>query len=164
MTVLMLLASISTTLTGLAPVSLSDLPASCQHAIQEAGVPLEGLQGPGDTTEVILEGDLPGLGHGYLVLLESPTGGLPGLVIFLLPGGTPFVTGFEATGGTMWVLWELKGIAAGDIDGDGYADLTIEADYMTGIGPEGAVPFPFTAVALWDPDSMAFLFGGELSD
>ena len=46
-----------------------------------------------------------------------------------------------------WKLWELKAVAFEDIhqDGDG-PDIIVIAEYVTGIGPEGALPFTAPAI------------------
>ncbi|APR81396.1 Hypothetical protein A7982_06743 [Minicystis rosea] len=49
-----------------------------------------------------------------------------------------------------WTLWELHAILFEDADGDGAKDLIVIAEYVTGIGPTGAVPFFANAVVRWD--------------
>ncbi|MEO1622070.1 MAG: hypothetical protein AAFU53_13695 [Cyanobacteria bacterium J06632_3] len=46
-----------------------------------------------------------------------------------------------------WKLWKLKAVAFEDIhqDGDG-PDIIVIAEYVTGIGPEGALPFTAPAI------------------
>lgn|GEM_PF-1655112 len=147
----------------LTPVPLAEVREEFRTLIEEAGGPLTGLAGMGDSTAAILTGDFKPLGHATLVLLDTDSPGLPGMVLFDFLDGSPYRTDFEATGGYLWRLWELRGVTADDLNDDGYTDISIVADYMTGIGPEGAVPFTMTSVLLWDPDSMSFRFDPDLS-
>ncbi len=45
-----------------------------------------------------------------------------------------------------WRLDEIKAIAFIDMNFDGYTDVTIIQDFMTGIGPTGAQPFSISTV------------------
>jgi hypothetical protein len=41
-----------------------------------------------------------------------------------------------------WTPDRLSAVSFPDVDGDGQLDIVVIAEYMTGIGPEGAKPFP----------------------
>lgn len=45
-----------------------------------------------------------------------------------------------------WTPDGLKAVSFPDLDGDGYADVMVIAEYMTGIGPDGAKPFPVASI------------------
>jgi hypothetical protein len=51
---------------------------------------------------------------------------------------------------TDWAGWELDELWMRDLDGDGYVEAVVMGRYVTGIGPEGVVPFPVTSVLRWD--------------
>lgn len=55
----------------------------------------------------------------------------------------------------VWSYWKLAGVATADLDGDGLTDIVAVVDYMTGIGPSGADPFPWAAVYLQHSDGFA---------
>jgi hypothetical protein len=48
--------------------------------------------------------------------------------------------------GNDWYLYELKAVSFKDVNKDGLKDIVIIADYMTGIGNEGAIPFPVCGI------------------
>jgi hypothetical protein len=141
----------------LTPVPFSTVLQDYGSRIGEGEEPLQGLFGIDDTTDAVLAGELLPLGSSVIVLLDDGGPGLPGFVVYHGADGALVRTDFEATGESSWWIWELVGVHAGDWNGDGCTDLTIEADCMTGIGPEGSMPFPWTAVLLWDPDRSAFI-------
>jgi hypothetical protein len=153
----MILMPASTPVVVLSPVPFSAVLQDYASLIGEGDEPFEGLFGIDDTTDAVLAGDLPPLGSSVIVLLDDGGPGLPGFIVYRGIDGTPVRTNFEAAGENSWWIWELVGVRAGDWNGDGGTDLTIEADYMTGIGPEGSIPFTSTSVLLWDPDGSAFI-------
>ncbi|MCA8879025.1 MAG: hypothetical protein KDA73_03515 [Rhodobacteraceae bacterium] len=53
---------------------------------------------------------------------------------------------------TDYGFYELRDLAEADVDGDGDGDLVAIADYVTGIGPDGAEPFSQAAVWLREAD------------
>ena len=54
-----------------------------------------------------------------------------------------------------WSGWEVHAVLFEDVDGDGARELVVLADYVTMIGPEGAVPFSFNSVVRWDGSAFA---------
>jgi hypothetical protein len=46
----------------------------------------------------------------------------------------------------MWILSELKAVSFKDLNKDGLNEIIVIADYMTGIGKDGAVPFHFSRI------------------
>jgi hypothetical protein len=57
----------------------------------------------------------------------------------------------DPPGAGEWTFWAAD-LAAADLDGDGAADLVAVVEYVTGIGPDGARPFPLAAVYLQRPE------------
>ncbi len=51
---------------------------------------------------------------------------------------------------TDWAGWELDELWMRDLDADGYVEAVVMGRYVTGIGPEGVVPFLATSVLRWD--------------
>jgi len=49
-----------------------------------------------------------------------------------------------------WSLWEMHTPIFRNLDGDPYLEIVILAEWMTGVGPEGAVPFRQNLVLDWD--------------
>jgi hypothetical protein len=49
-----------------------------------------------------------------------------------------------------WSGWEVHAVLFEDVDGDGAKELIVIAEYVTGIGPEGAIPFFYNSVVRWD--------------
>lgn len=63
-----------------------------------------------------------------------------------------------------WTFWELKAVAFGDYNKDGLGpDVLTVAEYITGAGPEAAVPFPVTRVYFRQP-SDEFQAGREWNE
>ena len=52
-----------------------------------------------------------------------------------------------------WTLWDVNAVAFEDVNTDGAGpDIVVIAEYMTGIGPTGAQPFPIATVFFNDGD------------
>ncbi|ESA33568.1 lipoprotein [Leptolyngbya sp. Heron Island J] len=52
-----------------------------------------------------------------------------------------------------WTLWDVDAVAFEDVNSDGAGpDIIVIAEYMTGIGPTGAQPFPVATVFFNDGD------------
>lgn len=45
-----------------------------------------------------------------------------------------------------WSVWEIKGVGFRDVDKDGNFDIVAVVSAMSGIGPEGAIPFDVAGV------------------
>ena len=45
-----------------------------------------------------------------------------------------------------WAAWDVLAVAFTDLDSDGKDDIMVLSEYMTGIGPQGAVPFPAMSI------------------
>ena len=58
--------------------------------------------------------------------------------------------------------WDVKFVLFTDTNGDGKQDVVIGPEYMTGIGPQGAVPH--VAVRIYEDYGDCFIYNGELSD
>lgn len=56
---------------------------------------------------------------------------------------------------TSFALHEFELMTTTDVDGDGYADVLVKGRYMSGIGPEGAVPFPVMVVLHWNGEALS---------
>ncbi|WP_127588947.1 hypothetical protein [Paenibacillus koleovorans] len=50
------------------------------------------------------------------------------------------------TGNTGWWLYDIRAVAFRDVNQDGWKDVIVIADYMTGVGPTGAQPFPIAGI------------------
>lgn len=53
-----------------------------------------------------------------------------------------------------WSSFELEELLMKDVDGDGYAEAVVMASWMTGIGPEGSIPFLYTSVLTWTGETL----------
>ncbi|MCM1047426.1 MAG: hypothetical protein NC433_03280 [Clostridiales bacterium] len=58
--------------------------------------------------------------------------------------------------------WDMKFVMFMDTNADGKEDIVIGAEYMTGAGPQGAVPH--TQVRIYEDYGDYFIYNGELSD
>jgi hypothetical protein len=148
---------------ALEPVSFRHVLKEYRDLVSFGETPLQGLYGPEDSTGVVLGGEFTPVGQAYVVLLSSETPGLAGFAAFRGARGVPCRADFQVIGEYGWWLWECEGMRADDLNGDGFTDLEVEASYMTGIGPEGAVPFSMNSVLLWVPGEQTFVFDEELS-
>lgn len=48
--------------------------------------------------------------------------------------------------GNDWCFYEVRAVSFKDVNKDGFKDVVIIADYVTGIGNEGAIPFPVCGI------------------
>lgn len=98
------------------------------------------------------------LGHRTLgplraLLREDRGTSPPGAEVVLTdPEGRTILRLGDLPGAGRWTFWDVGDIAASDVDGDGAADLVAVVEYVTGIGPAGADPFPQAAVLLQRPE------------
>ncbi|MEL6343383.1 MAG: hypothetical protein AAFV53_09625 [Myxococcota bacterium] len=53
-----------------------------------------------------------------------------------------------------WSSFELEELLMKDVNGDGYAEAVVMASWMTGIGPDGSIPFLYTSVLTWTGEEM----------
>lgn len=49
-------------------------------------------------------------------------------------------------GNNSWTFFEIRAISFKDINKDGLKDIIVIADYVTGIGSEGSIPFPVCSI------------------
>jgi hypothetical protein len=75
--------------------------------------------------------------------------GVNRLEFYLIKNDVPLYKFPECYGNAQnWYAFELKAVAFRDLNNDGLKDVIVVADYITGIGPDGAKPFPVVAVYL----------------
>ncbi len=60
-----------------------------------------------------------------------------------------------------WAAWDVLAVAFTDLDSDGSDDIMVLSEYMTGIGPQGAVPFP--AISIYYSHKQGFRLDSALS-
>jgi hypothetical protein len=147
----------------LQPASFEDVLAEYGPLIAEGETPLAGLGGMDDSTAVVLAGEFQPQGPVFFVLFDVDQPGLPGCVLYRDSLGEAGRVDFDASGPYQWWLWEIRGVHADDFDGDGWTDLMVVADFMTGIGHEGAVPFMVHTVLLWDPVTQEYVYTEDLT-
>ena len=99
-------------------------------------------------------------------VFEGPFGPAPDVVVAVVDRGTE---GYGAVviseGGAVWLnrlrpnwmAWEIPAILFEDVDGDGNLEAIVLAQYITGIGPTGAVPFHSNSVLDWTGDALVTL-------
>ena len=46
--------------------------------------------------------------------------------------------------------YDLEALVPVDVDGDGVVEMAVVGQYMTGAGPQGAIPFTEWSVVTWD--------------
>ena len=74
-------------------------------------------------------------------------GGTSKLGFFLADAEGKTIYRFPEFYGNRWSsFFDLKAVAFRDADRDGFKDVLLIADYITGIGPQGAIPFPVGSV------------------
>lgn len=64
---------------------------------------------------------------------------------------------------TGWTFDDVAAVAFTDVDADGLTDVVVIASYMTGIGPEGAKPFP-VVIVFHNEGSGSFTLNTDLSN
>lgn len=110
--------------------------------------------------ESVAAANLPGFGAVRLVASPDPDSSPPAATLRLLgPDGGVAYRFAPPPGSDEFAFY---GVAEGrftDIDGDDQADLVAIVEYVTGIGPGGADPFPLAAVYLrrgdaFEPDEL----------
>lgn len=91
--------------------------------------------------------------HLWSVLYGPLDGRQPREVALLFASGGPRaeararILEDETTGTPLpWAVERIAGVFIGDADGDGGEELLVVGDWITGVGPEGVVPFPATLV------------------
>ena len=60
-----------------------------------------------------------------------------------------------------WAAWDVLAVAFTDLDLNGNDDIMMLSEYMTGIGPQGAVPFP--AISIYYSRKQGFELDAALS-
>jgi hypothetical protein len=163
MATLICLVMVSAQGVDLQPASFEDVLAEYGTLFARGEEPLSGLYGLDDTTDAVLAGEFQPQGPVYVLLMSTGQPGLPGCVLYRDCEGAGHRADFDATGIYQWWFWELRGVNADDFDGDGATDLMVVADYMTGMGPDGAVPFMMHSVLLWDAGSGGYVFTEDLT-
>ena len=110
--------------------------------------------------ESVAAANLPGFGAVRLVASPDPDSSPPAATLRLLgPDGGVAYHFAPPPGSDEFAFY---GVAEGrftDIDGDGLEDLVAVVEFVTGIGPGGADPFPLAAVYLrrgdaFEPDEL----------
>lgn len=149
---------------ALEPVSFRHVMKDYGDVLGEGDTPLQWLGEGGDSIDAVFRGEISPLGKVYVVILSVDAPGLPGFAAYRDSEGTVCRTDFRVIGDYGWWLDEFQGMTASDIDGDGFGDLEIEASYITGIGPDGVIPFAFNSILLWSPGEQEFAFDCDLSN
>lgn len=72
--------------------------------------------------------------------------GLSKLLFYLADEKDNILYAFPDFYGNDWCFYEMKAVSFKDVNKDGLNDIIVIADYMTGIGNEGAVPFPVCGI------------------
>lgn len=69
------------------------------------------------------------------------------LQFFIMDNNNNILYKFPSFYGNQWSeLFELKAISFRDVNNDNLTDIIIIAEFMTGIGKEGAIPFPIASI------------------
>ena len=91
-------------------------------------------------------------------VFEGPFGLLPDTVLAILDRGVDGYAAVVVSDGRAvrldrlrpaWAAWDIPAILFEDVDGDGTLEAIILAQYITGAGPTGAVPFFANSVLEW---------------
>ncbi len=76
-----------------------------------------------------------------------PDGGTDKLHFYLADDNQAVLYDFPDFYGNQWsTFYELQTVAFEDVNQDGLKDILIIADYMTGVGPDGAMPFHVASI------------------
>ncbi|WP_017324900.1 hypothetical protein [Synechococcus sp. PCC 7336] len=89
--------------------------------------------------------DLPQCGTCLFVPIQDLQG-RPEISLHLVKEGQITYTLAQSEADRTWAAWEVLAVAFTDLDADGDDDIMLLAEYMTGIGPQGAVPFPAMSI------------------
>lgn len=90
--------------------------------------------------------ELEGWGKVRFVSGEESVDGTYKLQLYLVDDGTVIYKFPEFYGNQWSMLDELEAVSFQDVNMDGLKDILIIADYMTGVGPTGAEPFPVGSI------------------
>lgn len=78
---------------------------------------------------------------------QFPDGGTFKLKFFLVDNQGNILYSFpEFYGSQFWFFYELRAISFKDVNNDGLKDIIVIADYTSGAGEEGAIPFPVASI------------------
>lgn len=88
-----------------------------------------------------------------------PDGGTYKLHFYLVDDSQNVLYDFPEFYGNQWsTFFEFQAVAFRDVNNDGLKDIIIIADYMTGVGPTGAIPFHVASIYYQkDKDFMSVL-------
>lgn len=99
--------------------------------------------------ESVAVANLPGFGAVRLVASTDQDSSPPGAKLLLLDSDDEVAYRFAPPPGSdEFAFYRMAEGAFTDVDGDGQVDLVAVIEYVTGIGPGGAEPFPLAAVYL----------------
>ena len=97
----------------------------------------------------IAAANLPGFGAVRLVAAPDPDSSPPASALLLLDADGAVAYRFAPPPGSgEFAFYRVAEAGFTDVDGDGEEDLVAVIEYVTGIGPGGAEPFPLAAVYL----------------
>ncbi|WP_052410389.1 hypothetical protein [Paenibacillus durus] len=86
--------------------------------------------------------ELENWGKVKFLSVESAMGSLYKLKFFLVDASGKILYEFPDFYGNQWnTLFEMKAVSFKDVNKDGLKDIIIIAEFMTGVGPDGAEPF-----------------------
>ncbi|MNP57028.1 hypothetical protein D3C76_1518110 [compost metagenome] len=92
------------------------------------------------------------------------TKGLDQAYFFLLDSEDTILYEFpEFNGNNRGMLEAVKAVSFKDVNQDGYTDIVIIGEYITGVGAEGVVPFPVAGIYFQQPDH-SFITRPELDE
>jgi hypothetical protein len=99
--------------------------------------------------EAVAAANLPGFGAVRLIAASEPDASPPAAQLLLQQQGGAVVYRFAPPPGSgEFAFYRVAEAGFTDLDGDGQDDLVAVIEYVTGIGPGGAEPFPLAAVYL----------------
>lgn len=91
--------------------------------------------------------ELENWGKVRLVSGKLPFEGKYKICFYLVNGKGDILFNFpDLVDNKMWIFSELKAVSFKDVNKDGLKDIVIIADYITGIGKEGAIPFHYSKI------------------
>ena len=109
--------------------------------------------------EEVAAANLPGFGAVRLIAASDPDASPPAAQLLLQQEGGAVAYRFAPPPGSgEFAFYRVAEARFTDLDGDGQDDLVAVIEYVTGIGPGGAEPFPLAAVYLrrgeaFEPDA-----------